>query len=244
VSVRAPSDLGYSDDGFILPKLNIHDHVVAAGNEIARLQGNLFTVEARGLSEQRAARHASLDERVRVTAEIVNREPSEPWLVWCDLNAEGEALTKAIPGAVEITGSDTPEFKEETMAKFIAGEIRILVSKPSIAGWGVNLQHCARVAYVGLSHSFEAWYQSVRRVYRFGQKREVHCYVVTSDAEGAVVANLHRKQQDAESMARGMVAEMSEFTKDNIRATARDATEYNPQRRMTIPEWIGRDATP
>ena len=153
--------------------------------------------EARGLSEQRQARKASLVDRVKLAAGAVNAEPSEPWLVWCDLNDESAALTAAIPGAVEVTGSDSAEHKETAMEDFIAGKIRVLVSKPSILGWGVNLQHCARVAYVGLSHSFEAWYQSIRRVYRFGQKRAVECHVITSDGEGAVVTNLKRKQADA-----------------------------------------------
>ena len=218
--------------------------MVSAGQDFARLQGNLFTVEARGLEEQRLARRASLPARVKVAADIANAEPKEPWLIWCDLNDESSALAAAIPGAVEVRGSDSPEAKEDAMAKFTRGEIRALVTKPSICGWGINWQHCARVVFVGLSHSFEAWYQASRRTYRFGQKRAVECHMVTSDAEGAVVANLRRKQQDAESMAVGMVAEMAEFTKADIAATKRDFTNYNPQRRMTIPAWIGRDATP
>lgn len=244
VSVRKPSDLGYPDDGFELPALKLHDHVVGAGADLARKQGTLFAVEARGLEEQRAARRSSLPDRVKTAAGIVNAEPNEPWLVWCDLNDESAALAAAIPGAVEVRGSDSAEAKEEAMAKFTAGEIRVLVTKPSICGWGLNWQHCARAIFVGLSHSFEAWYQAIRRTYRFGQTREVDCHMVTSDAEGAVVASLRRKQADAAAMAAGMIAEMSEFIRADVGATKRDATDYNPTRPMSVPSWVGEDASP
>jgi hypothetical protein len=125
--------------------------------------------------------------------------------VWCDLNAESSALAAAIPGAVEVVGSDDPETKEAELGNFCRGSLAVLVSKPSIAGMGLNMQICARVIFVGLSHSFEAWYQAIRRVYRFGQTRPVECHVITSDAEGAVVANLRRKQREAESMVDAMV---------------------------------------
>ena len=127
------------------------------------------------------------------------------------------------------------------MARFASGEIRVMVSKPSICGWGLNWQHCARAAFVGLSHSFEAWYQAIRRNYRFGQTREVECYLISSDAEGAVLANLRRKQADAERMSAGMIAEMADFVSAELRATRRDATEYRPTKPMTIPPWIGSE---
>ena len=240
VAIRAPSDLGYPDDGFKLPPLNIHEHVVSVGQDFAREQGSLFTVEASGLSEQRKARRESLVERVEVAADIVSRESSEPWLLWCDLNDEGAALTAAIPSAVEISGSLDADEKERRMAAFIAGDVRVLVSKPSISGWGVNLQHCARTAFVGLSHSFEAWYQAIRRTYRFGQKRPVECHMISSDAEGRVGANLRRKQSDAKRMIAGMVREMEIFT--DIKGTSRDSTAYEPLHTMTIPPWVGMEA--
>jgi hypothetical protein len=242
VNIRKPSDLGYADDGFTLPPLNLHDHVVDVGSEFARRQGSLFVVEARGLSEQRDARRSSIPARVKVAADLVATAPNDPWLVWCDLNDESSALAAAIPGAVEVRGSDSADDKEDAMARFTTGEIRVLVSKPSICGWGLNWQHCAHVVFVGLSHSFEAWYQAIRRTYRFGQTRPVQCHMVTSDAEGAVVTNLRRKQTDVERMARGMVAEMAEFTKTLIGATKRDFTDYQPTVPMRIPEWVGREA--
>jgi hypothetical protein len=239
VAIRSPSDMGYEASRFVLPPLNVRQHVVSVGTDFARQQGSLFVVEARGLCEQREARKRSMADRVKLTAEIVKREPNEPWLIWCDLNDESTALVQALPDAVEIRGSDDSVDKESRMMDFIEGRSRILVTKPSIAGFGVNLQHCARTVFVGLSHSFEAWYQAIRRVYRFGQRRPVECHVVTSDGEGAVVANLQRKQADAARMVDGMVREMTAFA--DVRAAKRDFTEYNPTREMTVPVWVGSE---
>jgi len=241
VNIKTPSDLGYDDAGFLLPPLNVHERVIACGDEMAKHQGSLFVVEARTLGEQRMARRGSLTARVEEAARIVNAEPGEPWLVWCDLNDESSALKAALDDAVEVRGSDSVEHKEQSLNGFARGDVRVLVSKPSIAGWGMNFQRCARVVFVGLSHSFEAWYQAIRRTYRFGQTRPVECYVVTSDAEGAVVANLKRKQSDAGVMAAGMVAHMAELTKRELKATGRDATEYKPRKKMTVPSWVGRE---
>src|SRR5690606_13181693 len=155
---------------------------VETDGEMARRAGMLFAYEAKTLSEQREARKASLVERVKACAELVNGS-TEPWLVWCDLNAESEALAKSIPDAVEVRGSDDPEEKERRIWSFIDGGTRVLVTKPSIAGAGLNMQRCAHTAFVGLSHSWEQWYQAIRRVYRFGQRRPVECYMITSRSE-------------------------------------------------------------
>lgn len=149
VAMRRPSDLGYADDGFILPPCHVHQ--VNVDLDVFQA-GMLFAVEAVGLEEQRAARRASLESRVAAAAELVNGN-DDPWLVWCDLNDESAALARAIPGAVEVVGSDTAEFKEAAMLGFSAGKHRVLVTKPSIAGFGMNWQHCANVVFVGLSHS-------------------------------------------------------------------------------------------
>ena len=205
VAMRRPSDLGYSDDGFILPPCHVHQVNVDVD---AFQAGMLFAVEAVGLDEQRAARRASLQDRVRAAAELVNAS-TEPWLVWCDLNDESAALARAIPDAVEIVGSDTPEFKTAAMMGFASGQHRVLVSKASICGWGMNWQHCPNVVFVGLSHSYEAYYQAVRRSWRFGQKRPVNVYVITSTAEGSVVANIERKEQQAMDMFDQIVHHMA-----------------------------------
>lgn len=238
VNLRKPSDLGYSDEGYDLPPLIIHEHVVKAGAEYAQKMGTLFAMDAHGLTDQRAARRASLEERVAVAAQIANAEPDEYWLAWCDLNAESQALSSSITGAVEVTGSMTVDMKERLIGAFTARDLHALVSKPSIAGWGVNWQHCARVLFVGLSNSFEAWYQAIRRTWRFGQTREVHCHVITSEAEGAVVANLKRKQRDNEKLSAGMVEHMAEITRAELGATGRTFVGYNPEHRIVIPHWL------
>ncbi|MGW8257954.1 MAG: helicase-related protein, partial [Thermoguttaceae bacterium] len=195
VALRKPSDLGYSDDGFDLPPLNIQHHVIAG----IPSEGELFVIEAKGLAEQRAAKRATLEERVQKVADLVNNS-DESWIVWCELNAESDALKRAIPDAVEIVGSDSPEKKESDLASFISQESRVMVTKPSIAGFGLNLQHCHNIAFVGLSHSYEQFYQAVRRCWRYGQTRPVECHIVSTEQEGRVIANIQRKEKQARQM--------------------------------------------
>ena len=221
VALRKPSDLGYSDDGFVLPPCNIHSHTV----DLDTFQtGMLFAVEAVGLDEQRKARRASLGNRVAVAAEMVNAS-SDPWLVWCDLNDESAALAKAIPGAVEVVGSDTPEHKEDAMLGFSAGRYRVIITKPSIAGFGMNWQHCANVAFVGLSHSYEQYYQAVRRSWRFGQKNTVNVHVITSVADGSIVQNIERKEAQAMDMFDRIVQHMSVNT-DLVGSQKKEEMDY------------------
>lgn len=237
-AIRTPSDLGYSDAGYQLPPLEIREHITAANQSTAQAMGLLFVTEAKTLDEQRAARRGSLADRIAKAQEIVAAEPDEPWLCWVDLNAESEGLVEAIPGAVEVCGSQDSDTKERLLHGFTTGDVRVLVTKASIAGHGMNWQHCARMIFLGVSHSFEAWYQAIRRTYRFGQKRPVVCHVVTSEAEGAVVVNLKRKQADAEHMAGAMVAETREHMRIEILATGRTSTGYEPKVEMEIPEWL------
>lgn len=204
VAVRKPSDLGYEDGSFILPPLSIYQVTVDAKATC----GYLFAVEALGLMERREARRNSLDARVAACAQLVNGS-SEPWLVWCDLNCESEALAKAIPGSVEVRGGDSTDHKERAVLDFIGGRSRVLVSKPSIFGHGMNLQHCARMAFVGLSDSFESFYQAVRRCWRFGQQWPVEGYLITSEAEGAVVKNIERKEHQHDGMMDNLVKHMA-----------------------------------
>ena len=207
VALRKPSDLGpgFSDEGFELPPLHITEITV---DTEWKPEGFLIPTMAVGLSEQRQARRDSLEERVKICADMVN--PSkEPWMVWCDLNAESEALKKAIPGAVEVKGSDSAKHKEWAMLAFATGEIRVLISKPSICGFGMNWQHCGNVVYVGISNSYEAFYQSIRRFHRFGRKGPVTAYIITSEAEGNIVENIKRKEEQASKMMDSIVQRMS-----------------------------------
>jgi len=225
VMLRRPSDLGYPDAGFALPPLLTHEQIVPMGEEYARAAGTLFASEARTLSDQRVARRASLERRVDVVATMVNAS-REPWVVWCELNDEGDALTEAIPDAVQVAGADSVEDKEARLLAFAEGRARVLVTKPSIGGFGLNWQHCARMAFCGLGHSYEAYYQCVRRCWRFGQTRTVEVYPVISDAESAVLENVKRKERDAEEMASRMVALMSETMNANVHGAKREKAEY------------------
>ena len=231
--IRKPSDLGYDDGTFQLPPLNIHSRIVQS----APIDGFLFAIEAETLQERLAARRESIAERVAECAALVNAS-SESWIVWCNLNNESTALEKAIPGSVEVTGSDKPEVKERAMLDFAAGKIRVLISKPSICGFGMNFQTCANVAFVGLSDSWESYYQAVRRCWRFGQTRPVNVHIITADTEGNVVANIQRKEADAATMAEAMVGEMAAIIRSEIRGQQRNFIEYNPQVRMEIPSWL------
>lgn len=208
VALRKPSDLGpdFSDEGFELPALQVKQITVETD---WKPEGFLIPTMAVGLSEQRQARKDSLEDRVQICADLVNSAPSEPWMIWCDLNAESEALKKAIPGSVEVKGSDSAKHKEWAMLAFSTGEIRVLISKPSICGFGMNWQHCGNVVYVGLSNSYEAFYQSIRRFYRFGRKASVTAYIITSEAEGNVVDNIKRKEEQASKMMDSIVQRMS-----------------------------------
>lgn len=235
--LRKPSDLGYDDSRYNLPELHVSEHLVSADDSGLITEGMLFALEASTLSERRDARRASLDARVAACAAMVNAD-NEPWIVWCDLNAESDALKAAIPGAVEIRGSDSAEEKERRLMAFARGEIRVLITKPSIAGWGLNWQHCARMAFVGVTDSFEAYYQAVRRCWRFGQNREVHVHLFASLLEGSVLANLRRKEADALTMAESLSQETRAAVMAEVRGTSRQSNPYNANKAIQIPAWL------
>jgi hypothetical protein len=232
--VRRPSDLGFDDGAYALPPLHLHEHTVKT--EMPH-SGMLFASEAMTLSERRDARRTSMADRVADCAAIVNAD-AEPWVVWCDLNAEGDALTAAIPGAVQIAGADSVEVKEQRLADFAAGKFRVLVSKPSICGFGLNWQHAARMAFVGVTDSFESYYQAVRRCWRFGQKRDVHVHIFASSAEGAVVANLRRKERDALAMAESLGAETRDAVMQAVTGTTRQTNDYHARRPVAVPAFL------
>lgn len=233
--VRKPSDLGFDDSRYDLPPLTVTQHTTATDAEPEA--GMLFALEASTLSERRKARKASLDARVAECAAMVNAD-RQPWIVWCDLNAEGDALREAIPDAVEIRGSDDPDVKEQRLLDFAQGRIRVLVSKPSICGWGLNWQHCNRIAFVGVTDSWEAYYQAVRRCWRFGQARDVQVHIFASDLEGAVVANLQRKERDAQAMADSLSAETHDAVMEEVTGITRESNPYSPARTVEIPAWL------
>lgn len=222
-----PTSLGYEMDGYDLPKLNIYE-IIADGEE--------YEDVALTLTQRRQARKDTLTERCGKAAELVNAS-DEQWLVWCDLNDESAALSNAITEAVEVKGSDKASHKTNSMLGFAAGDIKCLVTKPSIAGFGMNWQNCHNMIFVGLSDSYEKYYQAVRRCYRFGQEKEVNVYIVISKKEGCVKDNIARKEQDSIKMRDAMVGLTKDITKKELVKTHRIATIYQPTITMILPRW-------
>lgn len=236
--MTSPADLGFDAEGYDLPPLNIHEVTVSSG-ELSDADGQLLLVPevCMGLNERRAARRRSLQQRVSAAAKIAN-DTDEQVLVWCDLNDESTQLTETIRDAIEVSGSMPNAAKERAMVGFSTGENRVLVSKPSIAGWGMNWQQCCKMVFVGLSDSFEAFYQAVRRCYRFGQKRPVDVYIVISDAEGCVRDNIERKRADAERMKKSLITYTSDILKAEINHTVRMSETYITTERIVVPKWL------
>lgn len=203
VAIRRPSDMGFDDTGYQLPGLNIISEIVDA--EVEAAPDELFAASIGGVSGRARVRKATLTARVDRAAELVMGEPDEPWLLWCGLNDEAVALAKAIPGAVNVHGAMSPQDKATELLKFAHGETRVLITKPSIAGMGLNFQVAARMAFVGLSDSYEAYYQCIRRCYRYGQKRVVRAHIVLSQIEEQIAANVLRKEKQSNRIVEGMI---------------------------------------
>lgn len=236
VMIRHPRDLGYDEPGYDLPPLIKHQITVPV--EYKPTAGFLFPVQARTLRERIAARRDSIPSRVAAAAAVVNGKPDEPWLIWCGLNDEADALIRAIPGAEEVRGSHSAETKTTRLLGFSEGRPLKLVSKASIAGFGMNWQHCANVMFVGVNDSFEQLFQAIRRCWRFGQTRDVNVYLVASELEGAVVTNLEAKERDFDRMAEAMAAHMIDLTRKAVRGGRQQQSTYFPTQPMEIPEWL------
>lgn len=224
-AIRRPSDLGYDDRAFILPPLKEVEHLVEART---LADGMLFALPAVGLKEQREERRRTINERCEQTAGIVNNT-GEPALVWCHLNDEGDALEEMIPDAVQVSGSDSDDKKEELLEAFALGKARVLITKPKIGAWGLNYQHCNHITFFP-SHSFEQYYQAVRRCWRFGQKRPVTVDLITTEGEREVMKNLQRKATQADTMFSHLVEEMNH-------AIGIDRIS-NMNTKLEVPKWL------
>lgn len=220
---RKPSDLGFADGPFILPPLNESVEVVHARRPP---DGMLFTLPAFGLGEEREERKRTLAERCERAAELVRH--NEPAIVWCHWNTEGNLLEKLIPDAVQVAGADSDNVKEDRLLAFQSGQMRVLITKPKIAGFGLNMQHCAHVVTF-VSHSYESYYQAVRRCWRFGQTRPVRVDVIATEGEQRVAANMERKAQMAAVMFDRLVTHMQEAV------TQRKDTH---EQAMEVPRWL------
>lgn len=236
VMLRQPADLGYPNDGYDLPPLKQTQHHVAVEYAPSLETGLLFPVEASTLQERISARRDTVEERVALASSITPTD--RPFVWWCNLNAEAEALAKAIPGAVNLHGGLKDSEKERILVDFSEGNIRVLITKPSLAGFGMNWQHCADTGFVGLNDSFEQVFQAIRRFWRFGQTKPVNVHFIAAETEGAVVANLRRKEADAERMAAAMVMHMSDLSSQEVRGMMRTVAEYNPTQPFIIPAFL------
>lgn len=223
-AIRKPSDYGFSDDGFHLPELVENLHVVESSTPRDDM---LFDAEAVGLAEERAELRRSLPDRCERAAELL--DGTEPGVAWCHLNDESTMLARLIPGSVELAGADAPEAKEEKLRAFTDGEIRVLVTKPSIGAWGLNWQHAHRMTYF-VSHSYEQYYQAVRRMWRFGQRSEVTVNVIASKGVEGILANLKRKSEQADRMFDALLHHMTDAL------TVQRRNDHN--KRMEFPTWV------
>lgn len=204
VAIRKPSDMGHDDTGYELPGLDIIPQIVHVEMEA---EGQLFPTDLGGVGGRAKVRRETLPARVARAAEIIAAEPGEPWLIWCGLNDEASAIADRV-GAVNVHGSLSPEEKADALLGFADGAIQRMVTKPGIASQGLNYQHCARMVFLGLSDSYEQYYQAIRRCYRYGQTRIVHAHIVLSELESQIAVNVARKERQASHITAALVAEM------------------------------------
>lgn len=237
--LTSPSDLGYDDGAYKLPELNIIEHIVKSDCLMdSDGQMRLFANSTLSLAERRQARKDSAASRSTMVAKLVN-STDEQCLVWCDYNDESALSSKLINNAIEVKGADTDSHKTKSMLAFSKNEIKCLVSKPKIAGWGMNWQNCHNVIFNGLSDSFEAYYQAVRRCYRFGQKHPVNVHIFISEAEGAVKDNIEKKQADARLMTKELIKHTKDILSAEIRHANRITDNYCANQKTVLPQWIG-----
>lgn len=237
IMASKPSDIGeFDDDGYVLPPLKAQVHIVESPDATTAADGNLFRIVELNATSVHAERRRTADNRAVKAAELIRAEPHEPWIVWCETDYEADAIMAALDGfdgVTEVRGSDSPESKERALVAFTEGQIKVMVTKPKLAGFGLNWQHCARVVFGCATFSFESYYQAIRRTWRFGQSREVHVHSIMADTERPVWAVLERKRADFETMQRAMMASA-------VRRHSQTAKpgDYNPTVKMELPRWF------
>jgi hypothetical protein len=233
VCVVRPSDLGYDDTGYDLPKLHMIEHVVPVDQSIAT-EGMLFRCPDLSSTGLHKEMRLTCENRAAKVAELVNAAPGVPWLVWCNTDYEADALKAALPEIVEVRGPEKPDAKEAKLIGFARGEFLEMCSKPEIAGWGMNYQHCWNMAFVGLSYSFESMFQAIRRCWRFGQLHEVNAHIVYAETEGPVLQTIRRKERQYEELQ----SEMNAAMREEQLAQRAPKHKYKHTKRMKIPKWL------
>lgn len=241
IACRTPSDLGFDDDGYILPPLHITDRMVPTG---WAADGELFTPRLEGITQRAQVRRATAQARIDASVDAVLTEPREQWLIWCGTNAEADGVTARLThlGAVNVQGSDDADDKAARLLEFADGRLQVLVTKPSIAAYGMNFQSCARMVFVGLSDSYEQYYQAIRRCYRFGQTRPVHAHVVLADVEHVIADNVRAKERMAASVTAGLVAAISAENRAELFHGTSKGDDYEPCHPLRIPDWLTTEA--
>jgi hypothetical protein len=235
MAVNMPSDLGYDDDGFILPPMEV-EPVFVPSDYVP--DGQLMFTALKGVGDRAAVRRATLDQRVDATVEIVNDNRDDAFVVWCGLNPESRAIVKRAIGAVEVTGSQSPETKAQLLDEFLRGEHRVLVTKASIAGFGMNFQEvCHKQVFCGLSDSWEKYRQAWARLRRFGQKHTVKTWIVLADVEDAIYHNVMRKAKQAEQMGAKLIENVIQYEREELAEVAQ-RNGYNPHISFQMPSFI------
>jgi len=237
VCVLKPSDLGYDDTGYDLPPLRMHEHIVSVDHSV-NTDGMLFRcpdLSATGLHKEL---RLTCEDRARKVAELVMQRAEEQWLIWCNTNYEADAMRAALEGVVEVRGSDSQEKKEQSILGFLDLETKWLLSKPEIFGFGLNLQQCRNVVFMGLGYSFELLFQAIRRCWRFGQTQPVDAHIVVAETEGGVLSAIRRKEAQYEELQ----AEMNAAMREEQLAARHKATRYDHLMEMEIPEWLRSEA--
>lgn len=236
VCISKPSDIGYLDDGFALPPLNIHSSSVKVDHTRAHAQGMLFLSGNLSATNMWHEKAATAEERCQRAADIVATDTKLPWIVWCDTNDEADRLKDLLPEAVEVRGSDSPVAKENKLNSFTDGRKRIIITKADIAGFGLNWQHCSNTVFVGVTYSFEKLYQALRRLYRFGQTRPVEAYLIYAESEGNILETVKHKQADHAKMQQAMNLATQAVGKVGLNPH-RVIEAYAPKVRMRVPSW-------
>ncbi|MCR4339901.1 MAG: hypothetical protein NUW01_08455 [Gemmatimonadaceae bacterium] len=232
-AAETPADLGYSDEGYILPALSIIPVEVEVDLTVDRGDGQLFRLPEMNATAIHKEKRRTAEARAAALADIVRAEPGEPWLVWTDTDYEARAFRGAFGPLVEVAGPDKPEVKESRLIAFTHGEVPVLLTKPKIAGFGLNWQHCARVVFMGPTFSFESFYQAVRRVWRFGQAREVKVFVAMAPTERHIYSLMTRKAEGHDDMKRELNQAMR-----RAHAASHPTATYLPQHTARIPQWL------
>lgn len=241
IACRHPRDLGFEQDGYDLPPLTIHDHLIETG---WTAEGELFTPRLEGITARAQVRKDTLRERVAAAVELVCAEPDRQWIVWTGRNDESAAMTQQLADALpmvtvaEVVGSDDADLKATVLADFADGAVQTLVTKPSIAGAGLNFQSCDRMVFVGLSDSYESYYQAIRRCWRFGQTRPVDVHIVLADVESVIVANVRAKERTAKSTTDGLIAAIAAENRHELYQGTSKGDSYEPTQPLTLPSWL------